>query len=399
MNCHSKVLVKNTFVHLEEAKSCTRPRAGSDPLSERDSVSQCRRVDVVDEGTFDYLGKASKEDDFFCDGGSNVSRETGTPSELDDLSESSLDDVADGHSWLQSGGFSSLQSPELRTTVMLKNIPNDYSRDQLVSLLQIEGFACRFDFLYMPLDFTTHSAFGYAFINFVSAMDAHQFQQQFHHFSNWSYRSKKVAEVTWSKPTQGLDMNIERYRNSSVMHNDVPDKFKPTVFHSGHRMQFPYPTKVLAFPDLKICAEVGQSERTTVMIRNIPNDYTRDMMIELLAEKGFERQINFLYLPMDFQKWCGLGYAFVNLVSDDCAQQLMNELGGFDAWKVPSRKVATVVWSRPSQGYDAQVERYRNSPIMHESVDDRFKPVLFHEGRLVQFPPPTRALCPPRRHE
>jgi len=338
----------------------------------------------------------SSDDD--CDVHSKASQETGIPlpEELDDLSEGCSDDVADGYNWVHSAVNPWWNAAEWRTTVMLKNIPNDYTRDQVVSLLDSHGFAGRYDFVYLPLDFTTHSAFGYSFINLITPLDAQHFQQVFYNFSNWSYCSKKVAEVTWSKPTQGLQMNIERYRNSSVMHGEVPDSFKPAVYHNGHRMCFPPPTKALAFPDMKIRAETGcQSDQTTVMIRNIPNDLTRDDMIDLLVEKGFEAKFNFLYLPMDFRKWCGLGYAFVNLVSDDVARQLMDELEGFDGWKVPSRKVATVVWSTPSQGYDAQVERYRNSPVMHESVDDRFKPVLFDEGKLVKFPPPTRAVHPP----
>ena len=33
--------------------------------------------------------------------------------------------------------------------------------------------------------------------------------------------------MNWSHPYQGLDAHIERYRNSPVMHEDVPDEYKP----------------------------------------------------------------------------------------------------------------------------------------------------------------------------
>ncbi|CAE7621292.1 ML3, partial [Symbiodinium sp. CCMP2456] len=54
--------------------------------------------------------------------------------------------------------------------------------------------------------------------------------------------------------------------------------------------------------------------RTTVMLRNLPNNYTRDMLLELIDSMGFRGQYDFLYLPIDFQTHACLGYAFVNLV-------------------------------------------------------------------------------------
>lgn len=43
--------------------------------------------------------------------------------------------------------------------------------------------------------------------------------------------------------------------------------------------------------------------------------------------------------------------------------------------------------------------RYRDSPIMHGSVPDEFKPVIFEAGtgRRVDFPEPTKKLRAPRR--
>merc|ERR1719188_2087772 len=43
----------------------------------------------------------------------------------------------------------------------------------------------------------------------------------------------------------------------------------------------------------------ASTTNTTVMLRNIPNRYTRDMLIERLNE-GYKDQYDFVYLPIDF---------------------------------------------------------------------------------------------------
>ena len=55
-----------------------------------------------------------------------------------------------------------------------------------------------------------------------------------------------------------------------------------------------------------------------------------------------------------------------------------------------------VSWGEPMQGFTDNVERYRNSPVMHEHVAEEFKPVIFKEGVRIEFPPPTKKLHAPR---
>jgi len=84
------------------------------------------------------------------------------------------------------------------TTVMMRNIPNKYSREQLLDLFDDQGFATSYDLVYLPLDFKTGIGLGYAFINLVSNDEAQRFQQRFNGFSKWKTASPKVCEVSWS---------------------------------------------------------------------------------------------------------------------------------------------------------------------------------------------------------
>eukprot|EP00931_Biecheleriopsis_adriatica_P112563 TRINITY_DN8720_c0_g1_i2.p1 TRINITY_DN8720_c0_g1~~TRINITY_DN8720_c0_g1_i2.p1 ORF type:complete len:403 (+),score=70.69 TRINITY_DN8720_c0_g1_i2:772-1980(+) len=136
--------------------------------------------------------------------------------------------------------------------------------------------------------------------------------------------------------------------------------------------------------------------RTTVMLRNLPNNYTREMLLELIDSQGFNGLYDFLYLPIDFQTYACLGYAFVNLVDANIVPRFWAAFDGFNSWTLPSKKVCYVSWSGPHQGLQAHIDRYRNSPVMHADVIDQCKPVCFRDGKRVPFPSPTRSIRPPR---
>jgi len=137
-------------------------------------------------------------------------------------------------------------------------------------------------------------------------------------------------------------------------------------------------------------------ERTTVMVRNIPNNCSREQLITFMNDEGFEGFYTLVYLPIDLKNRVGLGYAFIDFISNAEAVKFMNYFQGFDKWNMKSEKVCDVAWSDALQGLDEHVERYRDSPVMHDSVPEEFKPVLFKNGERVPFPEPTKRIRAPR---
>jgi hypothetical protein len=156
------------------------------------------------------------------------------------------------------------------------------------------------------------------------------------------------------------------------------------------------PKKVVAALSHIKAKEESTDTRTTVMLRSFPNNYSSTMLLELIDSKGFKGCYDFMYLPMDFMTGANLGYCFLNFTSQKNAQAFTEKLNGFSQWKVPSKKCCAVVWSDPHQGLQAYIERYRNSPIMHQSVPVEYKPALFKDGERVAFPPPTKNVRAPR---
>ena len=67
--------------------------------------------------------------------------------------------------------------------------------------------------------------------------------------------------------------------------------------------------------DIKRIILLEEETRTTIMIRNIPNKYTQQKLLETLDSEGQQGRYDFLYLPMDQKNNCNVGYAFINFIS------------------------------------------------------------------------------------
>jgi hypothetical protein len=143
--------------------------------------------------------------------------------------------------------------------------------------------------------------------------------------------------------------------------------------------------------------KIGDRMRTTAMMRNIPSAYTRANILELLDQQGFLGSYDLLYLPVEFHTELNHGYVFINFTTTENFERFCEHFTGFSDWMVPSDRVCEVSWSDAAQGIDENIQRYRDSPMMHESVEDRFKPALFENGVRIPFPEPTKKIKAPRR--
>ncbi len=54
-----------------------------------------------------------------------------------------------------------------------------------------------------------------------------------------------------------------------------------------------------------------KTNKTTLMIRNIPNKYTKNMLLNEI-KLGFSDLFDFFYLQIDPNTLCNMGYAFIN---------------------------------------------------------------------------------------
>jgi len=119
-----------------------------------------------------------------------------------------------------------LASKDLRTSVMIKNIPNKYSQHLLLEAID-KDFHGKYDFFYLPIDFKNKCNVGYAFLNFLSPLGIIQFHALFSERKWELFNSSKVCEVTYGR-IQGRSALIRHFQASSVMsHEDA--RVKPVI--------------------------------------------------------------------------------------------------------------------------------------------------------------------------
>ena len=85
-----------------------------------------------------------------------------------------------------------------RTTIMIKNIPNKFNKDLLLSIIN-QNFKGTYDLFILPTDINKYKNFGYAFINFTSSYYIPYFYYMFNGKMWSSTNSKKICELTYSK--------------------------------------------------------------------------------------------------------------------------------------------------------------------------------------------------------
>lgn len=128
----------------------------------------------------------------------------------------------------------------------------------------------------------------------------------------------------------------------------------------------------------------ARENETTVLLRNISRDLSpQDVWARL---KKFRAVLDFVYVPIEFETKCNLGYAFLNVSNKAMAPRMeaaLAELFGAEAFMQPARV----------QGLAANVKRFRNSSVM-AVLPEEFKPMVFHRGEQVPFPEPTKKLPP-----
>lgn len=130
-------------------------------------------------------------------------------------------------------------------------------------------------------------------------------------------------------------------------------------------------------------ARVSHDDSTTMVVRGLSKDMPRAKLCEMIDSVGLERSYDFVYMPKDFKKGKGLGYAMINFVDHETAERARDACAEF---------ASSVDWCDSNQGLDELIQRYRDSPVLHAGRPEDAKPILFVNGTAVPFPPPTYAV-------
>lgn len=104
---------------------------------------------------------------------------------------------------------------DLRTTVMVRHIPNKYNQKMLLQEIN-KRHQGKYDFFYLPIDYQNSANVGYAFINFVHHLFILDFYHEFHNRRWQNFNSKKRCDIKYGR-IQGLEDLKRHFQQSSVM--------------------------------------------------------------------------------------------------------------------------------------------------------------------------------------
>merc|ERR1719253_2542461 len=135
----------------------------------------------------------------------------------------------------------------------------------------------------------------------------------------------------------------------------------------------------------------AQDNEITLMVRNIPNKYTPESLLQTFNQ--YRNYITFYYLPTDFKNKCNLGYAFVNFCDREVASCFAAELENSKLPQFEKSEKVLIVQPARVQGLSANMKRFRNSSVMGV-LPEECKPMLFEDGVQKPFPAPGKKIPP-----
>lgn len=121
----------------------------------------------------------------------------------------------------------------------------------------------------------------------------------------------------------------------------------------------------------------------TVMMRNLPNKYTQEMLLEELDKAGFKGDYDFLYLPIDLDTTANKGYAFINFADPARAWMFKTVFEGRKMQKSNSNK-QVMVSPAALQGFEANSAHYTDS--RSSRADPTARPIFFRDVPPAQTP-------------
>ncbi|KAI4989215.1 hypothetical protein ZWY2020_036532 [Hordeum vulgare] len=149
-----------------------------------------------------------------------------------------------------------------------------------------------------------------------------------------------------------------------------------------------------------------RSAKTSLMICNIPNNFSKRRMMAILDQHCADEndklrrrgggkfdmsEYDFLYVPIDFGKKYNKGYAFVNMTTAAAARRLHAFLHGHSWAAAGSRKVCEIVHAN-IQGANALAKHFSGSRFPCGNGNEEFLPVRFGPPRNGPRPTAERVI-------
>jgi hypothetical protein len=136
-----------------------------------------------------------------------------------------------------------LNHTDLRTTLMIKNIPNKYTINTFLDEINVL-FKNKYDLFYLPIDYNNKCNLGFAFINFVDSFHIILFYEIYRGKKWKRFNSEKICELLYAK-IQGKKELISHFEKGKVLNFESEDK-RPLILPTPEPLpQIEVPLKYL----------------------------------------------------------------------------------------------------------------------------------------------------------
>jgi len=118
----------------------------------------------------------------------------------------------------------------------------------------------------------------------------------------------------------------------------------------------------------------------TVMVRQIPRQFSQLMFLKEVNARGFDGLFDFLYLPFDLKKGINVGYGFLSFIAAKHAQDFRCEFDGLLLDKQMKTKGKPLrVHPANVQGYEANYQQFMQTHT-GQKQDPHFSPLFLRPG-------------------
>eukprot|EP00347_Sterkiella_histriomuscorum_P009002 403342907 len=129
----------------------------------------------------------------------------------------------------------------------------------------------------------------------------------------------------------------------------------------------------------------GEEQRTTIMVRNIPNKFKQMTLLEMINQRH-QGKYDYFYLPMDLKTQCNVGYAFINFTHPIYILDFFLEFQSIE-WQnatqdCKSGKISKLAFAN-FQGKDELIQHHNDKNIM-KKTEEQIKPLVLDSKQVPE---------------
>jgi hypothetical protein len=206
-------------------------------------------------------------------------------------------------------------------------------------------------------------------INNININNQIQLNPQQNNNLNQIYINNALFSMSQNNNNNNLNNNNLNNTNNNVPYNKQSNKKSSTAKSRkkfNHKSDIDISKNQINLMNIFLC----EDNRTTLMIKNIPNKYTISSFLDEI-NIYFKHTYDVFYLPIDYVNKCNLGFAFINFV-EPLHIILFYELYRGKKWKkFKSDKICELLYAKFQNKKELISHFEKGKVLLYESAEKR----------------------------